>query len=561
MKQNGVNVASDFLIHLAISGTRAGYVAVVCDDPGALSSVNEAETAYLAKQIELPLIEPGDFQEAKDMTRWAFELSEEIKLPVMMRSVTRLSHASGNIVTGALPADTHNRAEFKCDNPNFLDPESGAVISAALNLTHPVLQGKMKQTQSLFEECPFNTYSGPERPELLMITRSSAYLYCKEALNELALEERVGLLKIGTTWPLPQKLVRRHLKTTDKVLIVEEVMPFLEENVKVLAAEMAADVGVKTFYGKNDGSIPSCGELNPDFVIGALVRILAIEDYIPMTPDYQQKSLMAAFINSPPRDMTFCPGCPHRASFFCLHNALTLDNRKGFVCGDIGCYAMAVQSCGFETAKTLHAMGSGAGVASGFGKLDQFGLDQPVIAVCGDSTFFHAVLPALVNAAHHRSNMTLVVLDNGGTAMTGFQPHPGLTFDLMHDSAPKVDIARVSEAIGATVRISDPFDIAGTQAVLDELINNPGLKVLILRQMCALSPEKKNRKKFSLRVDASLCKGDSCGCNRLCTRIWSCPGLVWDTENRRARIDEVLCSGCGVCADICPQGAIIREEA
>lgn len=561
MKQNGVNVASDFLIHLAISGTRAGYVAMVCDDPGSLSSNNEAESAFLIKQIEMPLIEPGDFQEAKDMTRWAFDLSEEVKMPVMMRSVTRLSHASGNVVTGELPDNINKKAAFECNNANFLDPESGAMISAVLNITHPLLLGKLKQAQAIFEESPFNTYSGPEKPELMIITRGAASLYCKEAINELGVEERVGLFKIGTTWPLPPQLVKKHLKNADKVLFVEEVKPFLEENVKILAAETAAEIGIKTFYGKNDESIPAYGELNPDLVIAALTKILGIEDYVPMTAEYQKKALMNAFFNSPPRDMTFCPGCPHRASFFCIHNVLKLDDRQAFVCGDIGCYAMAVQSCGFESLKTLHAMGSGSGLASGFGKLGQFGFDQPVLAVCGDSTFFHSVLPPLVNAVHNQSDMTLVVLDNGGTAMTGFQPHPGLPFNLLNDKAPQVSIPAVAEAIGATVRISDPFDIEGTQAVLEELINLPGVKVLVMRQMCALSPEKKNKKKYVMSVDETLCKGDSCGCNCMCTRIWGCPGIVWDKENHRARIDEVLCTGCGVCADICPQGAIKREEA
>jgi indolepyruvate ferredoxin oxidoreductase alpha subunit len=207
-------------------------------------------------------------------------------------------------------------------------------------------------------------------------------------------------------------------------------------------------------------------------------------------------------------------------------------------------------------------MGSGAGVASGFGKLGQFGLDQPVLAVCGDSTFFHSVIPALVNAAHHKSDFTLVVLDNSGTAMTGFQPHPGLTVNAMGENVPKLDIAEICKAIGARVEVRDPFNLDDTRNTLNELMEHKeGLKVLILRQICALSPEKKAKKKYEVTIDAEVCRGETCGCNKVCTRIFRCPGLAWDKEKKTTRIDEVICAGCGVCADICPAGAIKRKEA
>jgi indolepyruvate ferredoxin oxidoreductase alpha subunit len=215
---------------------------------------------------------------------------------------------------------------------------------------------------------------------------------------------------------------------------------------------------------------------------------------------------------------------------------------------------------GFSTLKTLHAMGSGVGLASGFGKLRQFGMNQPVLATVGDSTFFHAVLPALVNAIHHQSDITIVVLDNGGTAMTGFQPHPGLPLDAGGDEVSALDVAKICEAMGATVRISDPFDIEKTQQTIFELFEIKGLKVLVLKQMCALSPEKKGEKMFDVSVDENTCLGQDCGCNQLCTRIFKCPGLNWDKDKGISRIDEVICVGCGVCASICPAGAIQKKE-
>jgi indolepyruvate ferredoxin oxidoreductase alpha subunit len=560
MKQNGVNVASDFLLHLSGSGTRGGLVLVSCDDPGALSSANEGESRHFARMVEIPLLEPGDFQEAKDMTKWAFELSEKIKNVVMVRSVTRMSHASGNVWFGGLPdKDTKAKATFKFDGPLF-DPDSGSVSSLPVARSHPIQQGKIKEAQEIFEESPFNTYQGPKKPELLVITSSVCNLYCREAIHLLGLKERVGLLKLGTTWPLPAKLVKKYMSLTDKILIVEEVIPFLEESVKILAAEQAGEIGVKTFYGKREGTIPMTGELNADLVASAFSKIMGIP-YTPMEPEYEKNSKSAAGSMAPGRDLTFCPGCPHRASYWSIHKALQLDNRKGFVCGDIGCYSLGLYPAGFRAVKTHHAMGSGLGLASGFGKLDAFDLDQPVVAVCGDSTFFHAALPAMVNAIHNGAKVTLVVFDNGGTAMTGFQPHPGLTVNAMGQEAPSLDIARICAAMGAKVETRDPFDLEETRSTLNRLIEEEGVKVLILRQLCALSPEKKGKKRFTMRVEETRCLGDACSCNRLCTRIFRCPGLVWDQEKKKSRIDEVICAGCGVCADICPASAIIREEA
>lgn len=558
MKQNGVNVASDFLLHLAGSGTRGGMVLVTCDDPGALSSVNEGESRHFARMVEIPLLEPGDFQEAKDMTKWAFELSEQLRSLVVLRSVTRMSHASGNVKIGSLPG-TEKHAEFRY-NGFPLDPMEGLVTSAPVAFRHGEQQAKIKRAREIFEDSPFNTYEGPEEPELLIMTSSACTLYSREAIRLLDLKGRVGLLKMGTTWPLPPKLIVKYLSMTDRILIVEEVISFLEDNVKIIAADQAKTIGAKTFYGKSDGMIPMAGEMNPDHVVNALAKIFNLT-YVAMPDDYEKKAQLLSFVRAPNREQTFCPGCPHRASFWSIHNALQLDNRQGFVCGDIGCYTMAMLPTGFSTLKTVHSMGSGTGLASGFGKLGQFGMDQPVLAVCGDSTFYHAAMPALVNAVHHKSNIIMIVLDNSGTAMTGFQPHPGLAVSAMGEEVPSVDVAKICQAVGARVEIRDPFNLKETQETLNELMEDKrGAKVLILRQKCALSPERKAKKYFEVRVDETRCLGEECGCNRLCTRVLRCPGLFWDKERKTAKIDEVLCAGCGVCSYICPQEAIVRKE-
>jgi len=557
MKQNGVNVGSDFLLHLVLSGTRGGMVLVPCDDPGALSSINEGESRQFARLLEIPLLEPGDFQEVKDMTRWAFELSEEIRNLVFLRSVTRLSHASGNIVFGELP-ENQPKAHFKHDG-FILDPMEGIVVSAPVDYKHGQQQEKLRKAIALFEVSPFNTYAGPERPELMIITSSACNLYSREAIKLLGLQDRVGLLKLGTTFPLPPQWMEKHLGMGESFLVVEEVIPFLEENVKVLAQELAPVIGIKKIMGKRDGHLPAVGELNPDLVVGALAKIMEM-DYEAAPESYVKRGQELMSFGAPNRELTFCAGCPHRASFWSIHNALQMDNRQGFVCGDIGCYTMAVLPTGFSTLKTLHAMGSGTGAASGFGKLKPFGMDQPVLSVCGDSTFFHAAMPALFNAIHNQSDITMVVLDNSGTAMTGFQPHPGLTVDAMGKKVPAISIEEVCRSLGTKVRVCDPFDLDTTRSVLLDLLEEDGVKVLILRQICALSPEKKMKKLFDVAVNPEVCLGESCGCNRLCTRIFRCPGLIWDKNLGKARVDEVICAGCGVCASICPAGAIEKIE-
>ena len=560
MKQNGVNVASDFLLHLTASGTRGGIVLVTCEDPGALSSVNEGESRYFARMLEVPLLEPASIQEAKDLTKWAFELSEKIRNVVILRSVTRMSHASGNVICGRLP-EKSRKACFNCDG-SFMDPLKGPVVSTPVVFKHDLQQKKLQEAAKYFEKSPFNNYSGPRCPELLIITSSACFLYSREAIEMLGLQKRVGILKLSCTWPLPPKLLKKYLRLTDKIMIVEEVLPFLEENIKVAATGMLKEIGIKTFYGKMDKTLPSVGELNPDLVVAALGKIMKVK--YKSLPAVYTKEIQKVTPLIPPREQTFCPGCPHRASFWNINTALKLDGREGIVCGDIGCYAMAAlfPAIGFNTVRTLHSMGSGTGLASGFAKLVAFGLDKPVMALCGDSTFYHAVIPALINAQHNRADITFIVLDNAGTAMTGFQPHPGLAVSAMGEAVPAVDIVKICEAIGAKVVISDPFALEETSRILTSFMAESGsLKVLIMRQICALSPEKKGKKKYQMKVNEELCLGESCGCNRLCTRIFRCPALTWDRTKKKALIDEVICAGCGVCYSICPQKAITRTEA
>jgi indolepyruvate ferredoxin oxidoreductase alpha subunit len=546
MKQNGVNVCADFLMTLILSGTKGGLVFVAADDPSAISSSNEQDSRNFARFADLPLLEPSTFQEAKDMTKWAFDLSEKLGIPCMIRSVTRLSHSRGNVKLGELPEKSRT-ARFE-----------GSYISGAfVAIQHSALHDKLERARPEFEESEFNWYEGPKDAKLIIVTSGSGWLYSREAVAALGLDGEVGILKSGTTWPLPERFVTDHLEGVTEILVVEETDPFLEHNLKVLIAEQAKALGLMQVYGAKTGHLPGFGDISQDKVAKALAGIKGME-YKLRDEAYKQRANELALPSLPPRMPTFCPGCPHRASLWAIKAALKLDGRDGFVAGDIGCYSLGAGPAGFWQIKTLHCMGGGTGLATGFGQLGRFGFDQPVISVCGDSTFFHAAIPALINARFNNSNILMVVLDNGGTAMTGFQPHPSSGRDALGKPAPVVEIEGICEAIGARVRVRDPFEVDEAIGDLYDMLQEDGAKVMVFRRRCHLVETKEKGKK-RVFVNPERCIGDDCGCARFCSRVFNCPGIIWDADARKAEIDEVVCTGCGVCATLCPKDAIAVE--
>jgi len=549
MKQNGTNVALDFISTIVQRGLRGGggLVLVDCDDPGQRNSPNEQDTRPVAKWLDIPLLEPGDFQEAKDMTKWLFDLSEELDTFCMLRCVSKISHTRGNVKLGELPR-REQKASFDLDRPGRLANP------------HAAVHEKLDKAQEKFESSPFNWYVGPDKADLLIITCGSCWLYSQEAVRLLGLEDRVGILKLGTLWPLPEKFVEKHLGKSQEILFMEETDPFVERSVMELAASLPPDSPRPTFYGKRSGHVDAYGELNPDSAIRAITKIMGLS-YEPRDAEYSKKAEGATKSDVVMRIGIPCPGCPHRASYWAIKNALKLDGRLGFATADNGCMSAGIGPGGYYTAKTVYAMGSGAAVADGLGKLGQFGFDQPVLGGIGDSTFYHAGIPALLNAVWNKSNFTLIVYDNSATAMTGFQPHPGTGMTATGEPAKTVSIEDICRSMGVRVEICDPFDLENTTATLLDVMRDEreGPRVVIMRRECELIRARREGPPYRVYVDPEKCLGEACGCNRLCTRIFRCPGLVWDEEAGKAKIDEVLCCGCGLCADICPQGAIVRE--
>jgi len=558
MKQNGLNVASDFVSNLVMTGIGKGLVLVVCDDPGSLSSSSELDTRNLCKWMDIPLLEPSNSQEAKDMTKWAFDLSEELGTICMVHSVSRISHTRTNVKLGELPK-AENKAYFT-DIYDMDKPGRGrfTTIAGPAEL-HNQLHQKLARALDKFESSPFNQYTGPDKAELLVITSGACVAYSAEAIAELKLENKVGVLKLGTTWPLPEKFVEKQLARSQKVLFVEEIDPFIERSVMELAANLPADSPHLTFYGKRSGHIRQYADLNPDLAANAIANIMGIT-YRPRDVHYDEEATELAKA-SPLRSLELCSGCPHRGTFWAIKEALRLDGRDGFAIGDVGCYSLGGFRSGYYQSRISNVMGSGAGISNGMGNLRQFGFAQPVIAVCGDSTFYHASVPALINAVYNKANFILMILDNSATAMTGFQPHPGTGKNAIGEITNIVDMETLCRSLGAHVEVCDSFDIKNTIATLLRLMaEGDGSKVVVMRHECELLRARREKKRpYQVHVDPDKCIGEACGCDRLCTREFGCPGLIWDKEVGKSKIDESVCSGCGLCVDICPQGAIIKE--
>lgn len=530
MKSLGLNVASDFLLNLNLSGTgKGGLVIVVCDDPRGHSSSNEQDSRFYAKAAQIPLLEPSTYQEGKDIVPYAFHLSQKQEIPVLIRSTTRLSHSRGLVSQGESVKHIWTAESMKEDPFNVPAP----------HLKHRDLLEKMEQVRDVFNNSSWNTVPSSKVVDLLIISSGISRRYSEEAIHLLN-AKNAKVLNLVTTFPLPRKVVIDALKKTRIVLFSEEIDPFVEDEVRSLA--VALDV-IPEFHGKKNGAIPAFGEMTTDVMLDAIAEIMKLK--LKKREPFNSDILI-------PRPLAFCAGCTHRNFYWAVRKVRKRVKDKLIVAGDIGCYSLGVF---YDRAMTtMQAMGSGIGIASGLGQLERFGFDSKVIAVAGDSTFFHACIPGLINAKHKSANLTFVILDNETTAMTGFQTHPGA----MHQEANlrRVKIEEIVKAIEPDFYArSDANNIPELIDLLHSTINRDGLKILLLDSVCRLEEAKRKPavEGVSFRINSDLCKGEKC---LICVHEFACPAIIWDKATGHPEIINQLCVKCGACVAVCPYDAI-----
>ena len=540
MKHVGLNVALDILNLASLRGVKGGLVLVSADDPSQHSSGQEQDNRWLAKINCIPVLEPSNPQDAKDCTRYAFELSEKVRLPVMVRTVTRLSHMRSDVTLGPIERQ-RRKAEFDWEGFSYRVAGFERLFRREKELNE-----KLDRVQGEFEGSVFNGLKIDGGESLGVIGVGFSFSYAIDALRKLGLENKLARLKLMTSHPLPTRLVSRLLKGVDQLMIFEEVDPFVELHVKALAKDVNPSLEI---CGRMSGHLPKEGELGPMIVGDALAKLSGMGR--PCVPHLELDARVRQTLFD--RMLTLCAGCPHRATVYALKESVKKvkgDLRSVVVNGDIGCYGLAhAPPLSFED--TYFCMGASVGVSQG---MSQVGVDS--IAFIGDGTFFHAGIPALINAVYNRHNIKVVVADNQTIAMTGFQPHPESGRTAMGSEAKRIMIEDVAKACGVdSVEVIDPYDLDEAEDAFTRMLKTDGVAMVVARRMCATEAvrEMRPRRPAPFRVDPELC----IGC-KLCLSAFGCPSLSWVDDDAKASIDETLCMGCGVCSQVCPQEAIGR---
>jgi indolepyruvate ferredoxin oxidoreductase alpha subunit len=545
MKHVGLNVAADSLQQLKLIDIAGGFVVVSVDDPSGVSSNNEQDNRWYAKFAGLPAIEPTDLNDAREMTKRAFEISEELHMPIILRSITRMGHMTGDLELGRIgpkgaePYFDSSRewTPFPC-----LEPERR-------------LRDKLRRAGEVLERYQFDQYEGTGSEKIGVVGAGFAFNYAQEAVDRLGLRGKVALLKISTVNPLPSKIIHRLLSHVSHVLIVEDVTPFLEEAIKAEAQEIQRPIRV---YGRKSGALPEVGETILDDVVQALANIvrrespeIAIpEDTLPLAERVEQVETVKKLI--PRRQIGFCAGCSHRATYYALTKALqNVGIEDPIIAGDIGCYTLGFYPP-FSILQTMTSMGASMGTANALAQLNP---DRKVIAFIGDSTFYHAGMPGLLQIGHQQRPVLVIAMDNSVTASTGQQPHPG-TWQLAHERAvvPIEDIARAYKI--PHVRVVRSLQIKRLIKELEEALTLDVPAMVISRQACALEPGERWRQRTIVgKIDLAKC--DGC---LVCIEEFGCPAFIAAEEEGKIAIDPVLCNGCASCRIVCPQGAIYFER-
>ncbi len=523
MKQVGLNVASDPLMSLAYIGVKGGMVIMVADDPGPISSQTEQDTRHFASFSKLPCFDPSSVQEAYDMIQDAFEYSEKYNTPVLFRPTTRVCHGYASI-------EVKDENEYKINKPEgFVKDSSKWVIFPRLSYNaHIHIEERNAELSKVFSEYGRNLIltektSGCRKG---IATHGISYTYTMEALRD---KDAPRIFKVSTPFPFPEQQAVEFLRGLDEVLCIEELDPIIERELTYICGKY--HLGTK-ILGKLTHNVKTAGENTCASVLGNISEFMGWD--IPETA----KAEVAPAL--PVRPPVLCAGCPHRASFFAVKEAMK--GQKSVFCGDIGCYTLG-NAMPLDMVDTCLCMGAGVNITQGIGKIEP---DTKCFAFVGDSTFFASAITGAVNAVYNQADMTLVILDNSTTAMTGHQPHPGTGRTMMGEVVEKVSIQEVLKGIGVkTVETVNPLELKKSVETVKRVANEEGVKAIIFKSPCAvlIKPEK------PAVIDSTKCTQ----CKK-CIKTLGCPGIV--ISEGKVAIENSLCTGCGLCSQVCPFGAI-----
>lgn len=533
MKSVGLNVASDTFFSLGYTGVNAGLVLLIADDPHAHSSQSEQDGRYYAEPAHIPMLEPSTAQEAYEAVKYAFDLSEKYEILTLIRTTTRVNHQSANVEIDDLERSSFDRSSWEDINKKFY-----TLGATARELKRESLK-KLDKIEEEFEDNPLNkVISGKEN--IGIITSGVSYLHVLEALDEI--KKDMPVLKLGTTYPLPEKTIFEFLEGLEEVIIVEELMPYLEDKIIQFIEGMEAEIEVK---GKRTEDFGFVGEYNVPIVISGIKSALDEEGL----EKYSEAENLAENLKEdlPERAPTFCPGCPHRSTLWALQQVL--EEKEYVFNNDIGCYSMFLMKP-YEITDSVLCMGSSMGLSSGM----QHVLEENVISMIGDSTLFHAGLPGLVNAVHNKHDLTIIVLDNSVTAMTGQQPNPASDFG--PDPVSEIDIEKVVKGIGVEkVEKIPAFEPKENVDNIEEAVEYDGVSVVISEGPCALYHDRLKRKRGEPIIPNEV-DDETCRSIYACVEDFYCPAIELDMETMESEIQKDLCDGCMVCAKLCPIDAI-----
>lgn len=526
MKAPGLNVASDPLLSAAYSGVDGGLVVYVADDPGPHTTQTEQDSRWFGDLAKLPVISPSNPQEAKDYVKIAVELSEALNLPVILRTTTRVSHAVGDVVFGEI--EQPRRARWFKKNP-----ERFVRAGMLWNLErHKWLNKQLSMVEEVSEKYRLNRVEGGG--DLCIVTEGAVYNYVAEAVAEKNIPAKI--VKLGLLYPFPRRFLLNNIRECREILVVEELDPYIEEKLKTLLYESGYSIPVK---GKSTGHIPLEGELDKGVVLEAL--------------GYEKPRQWIKQENVAKRPPPLCPGCPHRFTFLALKRAII---KKGFklsevpVIGDIGCYALAVYQP-IDMLWTEHSMGASISMAMG---MKIAGFNKPVVAVIGDSTLFHAGIQSLIEAINKRVDLLVLVVDNEVVAMTGHQSTPAWQTSETGRLLKPINLDKLVESLNPDyLAIVDPYNFEETMKTIEELLDKPGVKVVIARHPCALLEARKKGVSKRYYVDPNACTG----C-KACLVTTGCPAIIF--EEGKAHIILEDCNGCGLCSRFCTFNAIKEVE-